>query len=184
MQLAKTRCWAMYSNWGEKQMNWDKPWGPARPQSPVGGPDPGPPHLVDVIELEVLEQKEQHGRNGFDDDLLVPIDVHPQLHALQYRGPEGHRGTLGLGHCHHPRVSGDSPALPRALRSHPQPAPCTIPGTPPHRRWSDQPGSLSPNPRSPQLPPVPPSRLTAPQHSTRSSRSLTASPPAGHRPGC
>lgn len=184
MQLAKTRCWAMYSNWGEKQMNWDRPWGPARPQSPVAGLDPSPPHLVDVIELEVLEQKEQHGRNGFDNDLLVAIDVHPQLHALQHRGPEGHRGTWPGALSPPAGVRGQSCPPPGS-----QEPPTTSSSL--HNSWQTTTQEMvrstrKPQPK-PQIPPAPscaPSPSHHPQHSTRCSRSLTASPPAGHRPGC
>lgn len=96
IQLANTRCWAIYSNCGERpsgQVNADPSW--VLPIPEAWWPDPGPAHLVDVIQFEVLEQKEQDSRNGFDDDLLVPIDIHSQLHALQHCGPGAHRGILG-----------------------------------------------------------------------------------------
>lgn len=70
------------------------PFGSCRAQRPVGTAGPLPPHLVDVVELEVLEQEQQHGRDGLDNDLLVPIDIHTQLHALQHCGPEGQRGCI------------------------------------------------------------------------------------------
>lgn len=129
MQLAKTRCWAMYSNWGEKPHGWVN----ADPfqvlPTPKAWPDPGPAHLVDVIQFEVLEQEEQNGRNGFDDDLLVPIDIHPQLHALQHCGPGAHREMLGLGQCLYPssltlEASAGISAIPWATSRHLQ----TVPG--------------------------------------------------------
>ena len=31
--------------------------------------------LIDVVDLEMLEQQQQNGRDSFDDDLLVSVDV-------------------------------------------------------------------------------------------------------------
>lgn len=42
--------------------------------------------LVDVVQFEVLEQQQQHSRNGLNDDLFVAVHIHPQLHALQHCG--------------------------------------------------------------------------------------------------
>ena len=36
--------------------------------------------LVDVVDLEMLKQKEQDRRDSLDNDLLVPIDINAQLH--------------------------------------------------------------------------------------------------------
>lgn len=36
-----------------------------------------------MVQLEVLEQQQQQSRDGLDDDLLVAVDVDPQLHALE-----------------------------------------------------------------------------------------------------
>jgi len=145
------------------------------PKPRAGQPDPGPPHLVDVIELEVLEQEQQHSRNGFDDDLLVPIDVHPQLHALQHCGPAGHRGILGLGHCPHP-------ASPRSVL--PPPSSCSNAQLLAHHGAEDgqvtQEGSAQPQPKPRQPAPLP----SSPGASARPPRSLTASPPARRLPGC
>lgn len=43
-------------------------------------------YLVDMVQLKVLEQQQQHSRNGLDDDLLVAVYIYPQLHALQHCG--------------------------------------------------------------------------------------------------
>lgn len=40
-------------------------------------------NLINVVQLEVLEQQQQQSRDGLDDDLLVAVDVDPQLHALE-----------------------------------------------------------------------------------------------------
>ena len=44
-------------------------------------------HLVDVVEFEVFEEQQQDSGDGLHDDLLVAVDVHAQLHALQHWGP-------------------------------------------------------------------------------------------------
>ena len=43
-------------------------------------------YLIDVVQLEVLEQQQQDGRNGLNDDLFVAVHIHSQLHALQHCG--------------------------------------------------------------------------------------------------
>lgn len=40
-------------------------------------------NLINVVQLEVLEEQQQQSRDGLDDDLLVAVDVDPQLHALE-----------------------------------------------------------------------------------------------------
>lgn len=41
-------------------------------------------YLVDVVQLKVLEQQQQHSRDGLNDDLFVAVHIHAQLHALQH----------------------------------------------------------------------------------------------------
>ena len=43
-------------------------------------------YLIDVVQLEVLQQQQQDGRNGLNDDLFVAVHIHSQLHALQHCG--------------------------------------------------------------------------------------------------
>lgn len=43
-------------------------------------------YLVDVVQLKVLEQQQEDGRNGLNNDLFVAVHIHPQLHALQHCG--------------------------------------------------------------------------------------------------
>lgn len=43
--------------------------------------------LVDVVQFEVFQEQQQDGGDGLHNDLLVAIDVDPELHALQHRGP-------------------------------------------------------------------------------------------------
>lgn len=56
--------------------------------------------LVDVVEAEVLEEEEQSGRDRLHQHLLVAVDVHAQLHALDHRhaadGREGGSETEKL----------------------------------------------------------------------------------------
>lgn len=54
-------------------------------------------YLVDVVQLEVLEQQQQHSRDGLNDDLFVAVHIHAQLHALQHC-------------CARTRVLGERPA--------------------------------------------------------------------------
>lgn len=35
----------------------------------------------------MFQEQQQDGRDGLHDDLLVPVDIHSELHALQHRGP-------------------------------------------------------------------------------------------------
>lgn len=51
-------------------------------------------HLVDVVQLEVLEEQQQQRRDALHDDLLVPVHVDAQLHALQ----DGDAGVEGKQH--------------------------------------------------------------------------------------
>lgn len=51
-------------------------------------------NLVDVVQLEVLQQQQQDGRDGLHDDLLVSVDIHAELHALQHRRPAGVKGSF------------------------------------------------------------------------------------------
>lgn len=50
-------------------------------------------NLINVVQLEVLEEQQQQSRDGLDDDLLVAVDVDPQLHALKDCDPGGHTNT-------------------------------------------------------------------------------------------
>ena len=38
--------------------------------------------LVDMVHLEVLQKEEEYGRNGFYDDLLMPVDIQRHLGRL------------------------------------------------------------------------------------------------------
>ena len=40
----------------------------------------GGSYLIDVAQFEVFQHKNQHCRDCFDDDLLVPIHINAQLH--------------------------------------------------------------------------------------------------------
>lgn len=40
-------------------------------------------HLVNMVQLEVLEEQQQQRRDALHDNLLVPVHINPQLHALQ-----------------------------------------------------------------------------------------------------
>jgi hypothetical protein len=40
-----------------------------------------------VIEFEVFEKQQQDGRDGLNNDLLVAVNIHTKLHALEHRGP-------------------------------------------------------------------------------------------------
>lgn len=55
-------------------------------------------YLVDVVQLKVLEQQQQHGRNGLNDDLFVAVHIHPQLHALQYCGARNTSAWVSYQH--------------------------------------------------------------------------------------
>lgn len=46
-------------------------------------------HLVDVVEFEVFQEKQQNCRDGFHNDLFVPIHINTKFHALQHCGPAG-----------------------------------------------------------------------------------------------
>lgn len=46
-----------------------------------------------MVQLEVLEEQQQQSRDGLDDDLLVAVDVDPQLHALEDCDAGGHMNT-------------------------------------------------------------------------------------------
>lgn len=35
----------------------------------------------------MFQEQQQDGRDGLHDDLLVPVDIHSELHALQHCGP-------------------------------------------------------------------------------------------------
>lgn len=53
-------------------------------------------HLVNVIQFKVLQKQQQDGRDGFNDDFFVPVDVDAEFHALQNRRPaEGERRGQG-----------------------------------------------------------------------------------------
>lgn len=45
------------------------------------------PHLVDVIEFEVLQKQQQDGRDCLHNDLFVSIDINTKFHALQHSCP-------------------------------------------------------------------------------------------------
>lgn len=49
-------------------------------------------HLVDVVQFEVFEEEQEQGRDALYDDLLVPVHVDAQLHAL-----ENSDATMGTG---------------------------------------------------------------------------------------
>lgn len=49
-------------------------------------------HLVDVVQFEVFEEQQEQGRDALHDDLLVPVHVDAQLHAL-----EDSDATMGTG---------------------------------------------------------------------------------------
>lgn len=49
-------------------------------------------HLVDVVQFEVLEEQQEQGRNTLHNDLLVPVHIDAQLHAL-----ENSDATIGKG---------------------------------------------------------------------------------------
>lgn len=93
MQLANTRCWAMYSNYNTSLKSaasefmlgilgntWERCVffrnGALRVQ-----------YLVDVVEFEVFEQQQQDGRDRLHNDLFVSIHVDTEFHALQHCGP-------------------------------------------------------------------------------------------------
>lgn len=46
----------------------------------------------------MLQKQQQDGGDGLHDDLLVPVDVDAQFHALQHGGPARveHSGELSL----------------------------------------------------------------------------------------
>lgn len=52
------------------------------------------PHLVDVVQFEVLQKQQQDGGDGLHDDLLVPIDIDAEFHALQHGRPAGQTDLL------------------------------------------------------------------------------------------
>lgn len=39
--------------------------------------------LINMVEFEVFEEKQQQSRDGLHDDFLVTVHVDPQLHALK-----------------------------------------------------------------------------------------------------
>lgn len=47
-------------------------------------------NLIDVVEFEVLEEKQQQSRDGLDNDFLVAVHVNSQLHALKDCDAVGH----------------------------------------------------------------------------------------------
>lgn len=92
MQLANTRCWAMYSNYETEDIRWFlQSLIRANKQEVAfvflknGGVRR--PYLVDVVEFEVFQEQQQDGRDGLHDDLFVSIDIHAKFHALQHCGP-------------------------------------------------------------------------------------------------
>lgn len=40
-------------------------------------------HLVDMVQFEVFEEEQEQGRDTLYDDLLVPVHINAQLHALE-----------------------------------------------------------------------------------------------------
>lgn len=50
-------------------------------------------NLINVVQFEMLEEQQQQSRDGLDDDLLVAVDVDPQLHALEDRDTGEHMNT-------------------------------------------------------------------------------------------
>lgn len=52
-----------------------------------------------MVQLEVLEEQQQRSRDALHDDLLVPVHVDPQFHALEDgdAGLEGKKATARWG---------------------------------------------------------------------------------------
>lgn len=40
-------------------------------------------NLINMVQFEVFEEQQQQSRDGLDNDLLVPVHVDSQLHALK-----------------------------------------------------------------------------------------------------
>lgn len=64
-------------------------------------------HLVDMVQSEVFEEEQEQGRDTLYNDLLVPVHIDAQLHAL-----ENGDATMGRG-----GVSADSSLRVRPTRT-------------------------------------------------------------------